>query len=87
MALKRLSSNAFKIETGVLDGLAGLFILIFIGVTAYWVYEVYELYETPIAVDNTDLIAHNTAHAMAAFQAAVLSFFMALLALRLGKRV
>ena len=89
MAVKGISRRAFQIETGIFDGLAGLFILIFIGVTAYWVYEVYHVYEAPANPSDTEYydMARDVSHAAAAFQAGVLSFLMAILSRRFGKRI
>ena len=54
-----------------------LFLLLFLTSLSYWLYQVYYIHSTNFTDLNTDVeILTATAHAVAAFQACVLSFFI-----------
>ena len=64
---KRIVKNIFLV----------IFILLFLTSLSYWLYQVYYIHSTNFTDLNTDVeILTATAHAVAAFQASVLSFFV-----------
>ena len=70
------------------------FILAFIAAICYWFYEIYTIYDTNIpdiddwtdakqATNALTAIYHETVHSQVAFEAAILSFLLAVAAYRL----
>ena len=87
MALKRLTSGVRKTERYILDAVSGLFLTILLGLAGYWIYEVDQLYNNAEKVADAKLAAVQAAKIAAIFQAAVLTFFLAILSLRFSRRI
>lgn len=74
-------SKAFQ---GFRIALVIIFFLCFLASLSYWAYEVYNIYTTDLKnLTTVQEVAHYTAHEVAAFQAAVLSFLLVAGAYRL----
>ena len=87
MAVKRLTSRLITTERYILDAVSGLFLTILLGLAGYWIYEVDQLYNNDDKVDTAPKAAVQAAKIAAIFQAAVLTFFLAILSLRFSRRI
>ena len=85
MALKRLTSGVRKTERYILDAVSGLFLTILLGLAGYWIYEVDKIYNEAYSQPEDATI--QAAKVAAIFQAAVLTFFLAILSLRFSRRI
>ena len=80
------STNWFSRTISVIGSFGLILSLIIFGLYCFWIYEVYEIYNTEVTgTSAAEEIAKSAAHAMAAFQAAILTFIILFIVLRYRK--